>query len=130
MMANFRAQTVSFWFLMGTVLLVAVWPAHETPSVFASDALNRMLAFFVLALFARLLWPRTSATLIFFSLALFGGFIEILQAWAGFGHQAEWRDFALSLVDIVAGIGAWKSIKSVCDLLVKASWKVVNHTLP
>jgi hypothetical protein len=78
-----------FWPLLGAVLIVALLPANQAPTVFASDKLNHMLAFVTLSLLARVLWPRPSFIVLFALLAAFGGMVEVLQWFLGFGRDAD-----------------------------------------
>ncbi|MXO60039.1 teicoplanin resistance protein VanZ [Altererythrobacter salegens] len=83
-------------------------PSKMAPSVFASDKLNHMLAFFVLASFAKSLWPRKKLLTIFGLLALYGGLIEVIQWAMGFGRDADWVDFLADVVAICFGLAAVK----------------------
>jgi hypothetical protein len=86
------------------VLIVALLPASEAPTVFASDKLNHMLAFATLSVLARVLWPRLSFSVLFALLAAFGGMIEVLQWSLGFGRDADWMDFAADVLAILFGL--------------------------
>jgi hypothetical protein len=102
-----------FWLLPGAVLIVALLPATEAPTVFASDKLNHMLAFVTLSLFARVLWPRLSFSVLFAVLAAFGGLIEALQWSLGFGRDADWMDFAADVLAISLGLVAGRLLISM-----------------
>jgi hypothetical protein len=95
---------ILFWALPGAVLVVALLPASEAPTVFASDKLNHMLAFATLSVLARVLWPRLSFAVLFALLAAFGGMIEVLQWSLGFGRDADWMDFAADVLAILFGL--------------------------
>lgn len=93
-----------FWLLLGGILAISIMPPENAPTVFADDKLNHILAFFVLSFLARLLWLRVNALILFIMLGLFGGGIELLQLYMGFGRVADWADFGVDLVAIVAGM--------------------------
>ncbi|WP_305096586.1 teicoplanin resistance protein VanZ [Croceibacterium aestuarii] len=112
MMAISKVFQLIFWLLLSAIFMVALMPAKIAPSVFASDKLNHMLAFFVLAAFAKSLWPRRGLLTIFAWLALYGGLIEILQWALGFGRDANWMDLAADLVAICFGLVAMSWMKS------------------
>lgn len=91
---------------MGTVLIAAIVPANDAPSVFASDKLNHILAFLVLSFLAKILWPQTKIAILFGLLATLGGGIELMQMSLGFGRDADLMDFAADLFAIALGLVA------------------------
>lgn len=105
-MYGFRLLRLAFWLLLVAVLVVALMPGHSAPTVFASDKLNHLLAFFVLATSAKGLWPRTNPWVIIGFLAAYGGLIEVLQWGMGLGRDADWRDLATDIFAIFAGLAA------------------------
>lgn len=111
--SDMKSQMIArapFWLLIGAVLIAAIMPTNEAPTIFAYDKLNHILAFFVLSFLAKILWPRTKIEVIFGLLATFGGSIEILQMGLGLGRDADWMDFAANLFAITIGLLAAHSI--------------------
>jgi hypothetical protein len=76
-----------------------------------------MLAFVTLSLFARVLWPRLSFSVLVALLAAFGGMIEVLQWSLGFGRNADWTDFAVDVVAISLGLVAAQTFMSITKSL-------------
>ncbi|MEP2988156.1 MAG: teicoplanin resistance protein VanZ [Parasphingorhabdus sp.] len=93
-----------FWLMLGGILAISIMPAANAPTVFADDKLNHILAFFVLSLMARILWPRINVLILASMLTVFGGAIELLQFSMGLGRQADWMDFAADVFAILLGI--------------------------
>jgi hypothetical protein len=104
MMGISRLLRFIFWLMLVAIFVVALLPSKMAPVVFASDKLNHMLAFFVLAAFGKSLWPRKSLLTIFGLLALYGGMIEVFQWALGFGRDADWKDFSADVVAICFGL--------------------------
>jgi glycopeptide antibiotics resistance protein len=104
---------ILFWALLGAVLTMALLPAAQAPTVFASDKFNHMLAFVTLSVFARALWPRLSLRVLFAFLAAFGGMIEVLQWSLGHGRDADWMDFAVDVLAISLGLLAAQTVLSM-----------------
>ncbi len=112
-MERFRILQLVFWGLLAAILVAALVPWDVAPTLFASDKLNHMLAFFVLAAFTRLLWPRAHAFVAVALLAFYGGLIELLQWWLDLGRTADWADFGADLVAIIAGLIAGSATVAV-----------------
>lgn len=108
-----------FWLVVAGVLLMALLPASEAPTVFASDKLNHMLAFAALAFLARILWTATSAAMLFGLLAVFGGMIELLQGFLDFGREADWLDLATDLLGIASGLLLARSVLTISRTVKK-----------
>ncbi|WP_373491367.1 hypothetical protein [Parasphingorhabdus sp.] len=101
---------LAFWLLLGIILILALIPADDAPSVSTDDKLNHILAFFTLSFMARLLWPRLKLAILFLLLTLLGGAIELLQLVMGFGREADWMDFGADVLAIALGLLAAKLI--------------------
>ncbi|UVI38510.1 teicoplanin resistance protein VanZ [Qipengyuania spongiae] len=86
------------------ILAIALMPAARAPMVFASDKLNHILAFFVLAAGGRIAWPQLNGAVLVGLLAAYGGLIEILQWEMGYGRDADWMDFLADVIAILAGM--------------------------
>lgn len=84
------------------VLGMALWPHPPAIALLASDAAQHSLAFGVLTLAARLVWPAARWPGLFVALSGFGLVIEVPQGLVPTGRNAELDDW---LVDCAA-IGA------------------------
>ncbi|WP_417622828.1 hypothetical protein [Parasphingorhabdus sp.] len=102
-MSSQNIVRIFFWLLLGVILVISTMPAEDAPTVFADDKLNHILAFFILSLMARILWPRVNVVILFVMLMVFGGSIELLQLVMGFGRDADWMDFGADIIAIAMG---------------------------
>lgn len=96
-------QTLYFA-LLGFILFLALSPNVSIVVGSENDKVNHFAAFFTLALFARLLWPRTNILLPFIWLTMVGAGIEVLQGVMGLGRQADWNDLAVNMAATLAGL--------------------------
>jgi VanZ family protein len=107
-----RPQRVLFWriALGGAVLgftVLALLPVERLPplSVFNWwDKAQHALAFAVLAVLARLGWPRVPAWRWCLALVVYGVLIELAQAATGWRHGSV-ADALADAVGVVAGLG-------------------------
>lgn len=103
-MSRLRLLRFGFWCVAGATLLLALIPAEGPESGYPIDKLSHMLAFFVLACLARVLWPGSGVLRLLLLLAIFGAGIELLQLAMALGRTAEWGDFVADVVGTVAGL--------------------------
>lgn len=101
-----RLVRAGFALALVAILALALMPSTEAPTVFASDKLNHMLAFFVLAAGGRVAWPKMHPAVLIALLAAYGGAIEILQWAMGLGREADWMDFVADVAAILVGAAA------------------------
>ncbi|SMF78770.1 hypothetical protein SAMN06295910_2754 [Allosphingosinicella indica] len=83
-----------FWLAALFAFVMAVIPA---PPSLASDKIEHMLAFSVLAALSLLAYPRLPAWKIFPAFAMFGGAIELIQALPIVGRDGDWFDWLADL---------------------------------
>ena len=103
-MSRLRLLRLGFWCVVGIVLFLALVPAEESVRGLPTDKLNHMLAFFVLAILARVLWPGSGALRLLLLLGCFGSAIELLQLAMALGRTAEWGDLAADVFGTLAGL--------------------------
>lgn len=93
-----------YFSLLGLILFLALSPDVSVMAGSENDKVNHFAAFITLALFARLLWPRTHILLPFLWLTALGAGIEILQGVMGLGREADFRDLAVNVAATAAGL--------------------------
>lgn len=108
-----RPETALRW--AGRILFVtafvvigdlALQPGYETPPrLFGSDKLEHAAAFALLAVLARIAWPRVSAWAVAPFLLLYGGAIELIQATPQIGRTASLADLAADGFGMLVGLG-------------------------
>ena len=94
---------IAFW-LFWPALIVVAWGelTPHPPSIHASDKFLHFLAYFGLAgLATTALRHRRAIILAAIALILFGGTLEILQAFTG--RDAEWLDEAANTIGVRTG---------------------------
>lgn len=102
--ATIRWGRRGYWGLVVFLLVIALVPQADAPIGTPNDKVNHILAFFTLAVFARLLWQRAPLVAPFLWLTLFGGLIEVLQHVMQLGRDGDWADFFADIAAIVAGL--------------------------
>lgn len=95
---------ICYFSLLALILFLALSPDVSVMAGSENDKVNHFAAFFTLALFARLLWPRAHVLLPFVWLTALGAGIEVLQGVMGLGRDADWRDLAVNVAATVAGL--------------------------
>jgi len=94
---------IAFW-LFWPALIIVAWGelTPHPPSIHASDKFLHFLAYFGLAgLATTALRHRRAIILAATALILFGGALEILQAFTG--RDAEWLDEAANTIGVLTG---------------------------
>ena len=76
------------------------------PRLFGSDKLEHFGAFFVLAVLARISWPRLSGWLCLIALVGYGAGIEWLQATGDAGRTASAADLVADTAGAICGLAA------------------------
>lgn len=84
-----------FWLTAAFTLVMAVIPV---PPSFATDKIEHMLAFAVLAGLAVFGFSRVAIWKLFLTFAVFGGTIELVQALPIVGRDGDWSDWLADLV--------------------------------
>lgn len=102
-----------FWTMLAVVLVIALLPNAEAPTIFASDKLNHILAFAALSSAAALAWPKVNLVIPICLLAVYGGLIEIVQWRMALGRQGDWMDFAADLAAILVGTLIGRALGSI-----------------
>lgn len=92
------------WLAVAGSYVAAIVPQRDAPHLGGSDKLDHMAAFFTVSVLARLGYPRVAAPLLFVSLALFGGLIELSQMLPMIHRDAEWGDWAADVAATALGL--------------------------
>jgi VanZ family protein len=102
------------WSLIALATIASLLPARKLPNLGASDKVEHMAAYALLALWFSGIYPRSRYPLIGILLFLFGLFIEWAQGAMNLGRQADVYDIvantlgiALGLVAALLGLGGW-----------------------
>jgi hypothetical protein len=100
--------------LAAFVIVSALVPARDLPTLWLNDKIEHGLAFLGLALWFAGLIERQSYPLLGLALLGLGGVIEIAQGAMGLGRTADWYDWYADLAGTGAGLmlgliglGAW-----------------------
>jgi hypothetical protein len=98
------------------VAILCLIPAGDGPGVGQLDKVAHVLAFLMLALWFGGIVARARYLWIALTLFIFGGLIELAQAWMAWGRQAETLDLGADAFGIAAGLllaltpaGRWAS---------------------
>lgn len=89
--------------LVFAIFVLAVAPVDES-AIPTSDKLNHFAAFYVLALFGALAFPRLSLWKLAAALAAYGGAIELVQGLAIVGRDCDALDWATDCAAVVCAI--------------------------
>lgn len=103
-----RLAVALLWLAVATAYVAAVLPQPEAPHLGYSDKLDHVAAFGLIAVLARLAYPRARISLVLLLLASFGVLIEASQAVPFIHRDAEWADWFADLFASAAGLlAAW-----------------------
>jgi uncharacterized protein (TIGR03382 family) len=103
-----RLWLAAAWTLVVFAILASLMPAQHLPDVGASDKVEHMAAYALLALWFTGIYPKSRYMWIAVGLFLLGLGIEGAQGAMGYGRQADVRDMAANATGIGAGIlAAW-----------------------
>jgi VanZ family protein len=98
------------------VAILCLMPTGDGPGVGQLDKVAHLLAFLMLALWFGGIVTRPRHPWIALTLFIFGGLIELAQAWMAWGRQAELLDLGADTFGIAAGLllaltpaGRWAS---------------------
>ncbi|AXK43694.1 hypothetical protein [Erythrobacter aureus] len=98
-----NATRIAFGLLLLAIISASLFPGVSRPTIFASDKMDHIFAFFVLGSAAKFFWQGHRPITLFSLLALGGAGIEIVQWGMQAGREADWADFAADLFG--AGVG-------------------------
>jgi hypothetical protein len=93
-----------FWLALLFAYVAAIMPADEAPKIAASDKVEHMIAFFTLAVLARLGFRAASAVKVAILLAVFGAFIEVTQTIPALHRDGNVADWLADCAAIAAGL--------------------------
>jgi VanZ family protein len=99
-----RLFTFAFWAAAMFAYVVAVLPDADAPSFSSSDKVEHMVAFFTLAILARLAHPRWSFLALAALLGAFGAFIEFSQMIPAIHRDASLWDWYADMAAVGAGL--------------------------
>ena len=112
---------IFFFALWAIALFMALTPKPpRLPIDQFGDKFEHILAFAVLALFARLSFPQTSDRVILERLSFSGAMIEVLQAIPSFHRDCDWRDWladslAVAFVLLMLRLLPWRKLVAAED---------------
>ncbi len=98
-----------FWLAVGWLLIVAaivssLVPAQKLPNIGASDKLEHMAAYALIALWFSGIYPKSRYVLIGVCLFALGVAIEWAQGAMALGREADLRDMLANATGIAAGL--------------------------
>lgn len=97
-----RLARIGLWLAMAGAYVMAIMPGN--PHIFHYDKANHGLAFFVMAVLARLGFSRAMTPLIAIGLIAFGAFIELSQALPIIARDASWADLGADTIATFVGL--------------------------
>ena len=92
------------WSLIALATLGSLLPSQKLPEIGASDKLEHMAAYALMALWFSGIYPRSRYVWIGVGLFVFGVVIELAQGAMGLGRQGELHDLAANATGIAAGL--------------------------
>ena len=95
-----------FWAAALLALIMALLPKPPALPGDPSDKLQHILAFFTLAVLARLAYPQRSSLWLLGALALFGAVIELGQLIPGLNRDGDIVDWIADVVAAALGLAA------------------------
>lgn len=98
-----NATRIAFALLLLAIIVASLIPGISRPTIFASDKMDHMLAFFALGSAAKFFWPEQRPITIFLCLAIIGAGIEFAQWAMRAGREADLVDFTADV--FAAGVG-------------------------
>ena len=99
-----------YFVLVAVILVIAIVPQADAPIGTPSDKVNHIIAFFILAFLAKLLWPEKRIWVKAAWLIAFGGLIEVLQGVMAVGRNADWLDFLADVAATLVGLFAARAL--------------------
>jgi VanZ family protein len=110
-----RLLVFACWSAILLAYALAILPQSNAPRLFASDKVEHMLAFFVIALLARLAYPRTSLLLTIAGCALLGALIELTQMIPALHRDASFADWLADIAAILFGVAVAPAVAMLFD---------------
>lgn len=101
-----RLAPLLFWIAALTAFVLANVPHPPHLPGEPTDKTQHIMAFAVLALLARIAWPRTASLKLFAMLSAFGALIEVVQGLSPFHRDAEVLDWVADTAACAAILAA------------------------
>jgi VanZ family protein len=112
-----RLWRLAFLTAAGFAVVMAVMPQPPELPGGLSDKLLHMLAFAVLALLAKMAYPRAQAWKILLGLGIMGAAIEVAQAAPALGRNASLTDWIADMLAICAALGVMTTLPWLMDTI-------------